>query len=209
VNWPFRNRSKLINIRKISVRALVLAVLPAIAALASAEPAKLQLCAACHGQDGSGAGFPHVPIIAGTPAAHLEEALYAYQDGARLCTADPAMCQIAATLSEADVLELAEHFGAMRRVSAGEEFDATLAQTGAPIHEKHCGQCHVMPDDEDVEYALGIPLHGQRSAYLKAALDAYLNGDRETLVPAMAAKLALLDANDIEALVNYYASYQP
>ena len=56
---------------------------------ALAAPANIEVCAACHGVDGSGAGYPYVPIIAGTPAAHLEEALFAYQDGARRCVGVP------------------------------------------------------------------------------------------------------------------------
>ena len=53
--------------------------------VAQAEPKDIEICAACHGIDGSGVGYDYVPIIAGTPAAHLEEALYAYKDGARNC----------------------------------------------------------------------------------------------------------------------------
>ncbi len=53
---------------------------------------------------------------------------------------------------------------------------------------------------------LGIPLNGQRAAYLRLALGAYLTGDRETLVPIMADKLRELDQDKIEALIHYYAS---
>ena len=97
----------------------------------------------------------------------------------------------------------------MPRISSGEAFDTTLAETGKAFHEEHCAKCHVLPDDENVADALGIPLHGQRSAYLRMALGAYMTGDRQTLIPAMAEKLKLLDADVIDALVNYYASYDP
>lgn len=169
----------------------------------------VEVCSACHAADGSGVGFEFVPIIAGTPASHIEEALYAYQDGARRCVGVPVMCEAAALLSDADIAELAEHYSAMPRISSGEAFDATLAENGKAFHEEHCAKCHVLPDDENVEDALGIPLHGQRSAYLRMALGAYMTGDRETLIPAMAEKLKLLDADTIDALVNYYASYDP
>jgi len=191
------------------ITALVLGVLFSISGIARAEPEKLEICAACHGEDGSGAGFAYVPIIAGTPAAHLEEALFAYLDGARRCVGVPVMCETAATLKEAEIEELAEHYSKMGRISSGEEFNARLAQVGELIHREHCAQCHVAPDDEDVELALGIPLHGQRAAYLRLALGAYFSGDRDTLVPIMAEKLEQLDADKIEALVNYYASYRP
>lgn len=188
---------------------LLLAAIILIGGLANGEAENLDICAACHGEDGSGTGLPYVPIIAGTPAAHLEEALFAYQDGARKCVGVPVMCEAIAPLSNADILELARHYSAMQRISSGEEFDATLATAGKLIHEEHCAKCHVMPDDEDAEFALGIPLNGQRSAYLRLALGAYMTGDRETLIAAMAEKLQLLDQDKIEALVNYYASYSP
>ena len=191
------------------ISALVLGVLFSVGGIAYAEPAQLEICAACHGEDGSGAGFEYVPIIAGTPAAHLEEALFAYLDGARRCVGVPVMCETVANLTEADVEELAEHYSDMSRISSGEDFNPRLAQVGELIHKEHCAQCHVLPDDEDVESALGIPLHGQRSAYLRLALGAYFSGDRDTLVPVMAEKLEELDADKIEALVNYYASYRP
>jgi len=177
--------------------------------IANAEPAKLEVCAACHGKDGSGAGSPYVPIIAGTPAAHLEEALFAYQEGARRCVGVPAMCDAVVPLSEDEIVELAEYYSKLKRISSDEEFNARLAQVGELIHKEHCAQCHALPDDEDVEFALGIPLHGQRSAYLRLALGAYYSGDRDTLVPVMAEKLEQLDADKIEALVNHYASYRP
>ncbi len=197
------------KISNLRICALALSGLFAIANVAHAEPAMIGGCAVCHGTNGSGVGIDNVPIIAGTPAAHLEEALYAYKDGARRCVVSPAMCEIVAALSETEIVEFAEHYGAMSRISAGEALDATLAPTGEQLHKKHCAKCHLLPDDEDIEFALGIPLHGQRSAYLKIALDAYLTGDRDTLVPAMAARLNVLDAADIEALINYYASYRP
>ena len=67
----------------------------------------------------------------------------------------------------------------------------------------------MLPTDEDVEFALGIPLNGQKSAYLRLALGAYLTGDRETLVPIMADKLRELDQGKIDALIHYYASWSP
>jgi len=193
---------------KPGICTLILGSLVAVFNLAHAAPANIGVCVACHGADGSGAGFDSVPIIAGTPAAHLEEALHSYREGARRCIEGPIMCETAADLSDADIVELAEHYSAMTRISAGEVRDETLAKTGERIHTEHCAKCHVLPGGEDAENALGIPLHGQRSAYLKLAFDAYLSGDRETLVPEMAEKLALLGAGDIDALTSYYSSFE-
>jgi len=176
--------------------------------IANAEPENLAVCAACHGDDGSGAGYPYVPIIAGTPAAHLEEALFAYQDGARNCVGVPVMCEAVAPLSEDQVVELATYYAAMPRISSEEAFDKKLAAVGKLIHDDLCSQCHVLPTDDNAEDALGIPLNGQRAAYLRLSLGAYLTGDRETLVPIMADKLRELDQGKIDALIHYYASWE-
>ena len=177
--------------------------------IANAEPAYLAVCTTCHGEDGSGAGYPYVPIIAGTPAAHLEEALFAYQDGARRCVGVPVMCEAVALLNEAQIEELAAYYSALPRVSSEEDYNRKLAAVGKLLHDDLCARCHVLPTDDDVENALGIPLNGQRAAYLRLALGAYLTGDRETLVPIMADKLRELDQGKIDALIHYYASWEP
>ena len=186
----------------------LLTLLLVAAPVFGAGPAKLELCAECHGERGRGVGFDRVPIIAGTPAAHLEEAMFAYRDGARRCVEEPRMCELMVELPEAELAALARYFGAQERYPSGEDFDLTLALNGGQIHEQHCAQCHVFPEDENVGSALGIPLHAQRSGYLRLALDAYRDGYRDTLMPAMLAKLKRLDDDEIEALIHYYVSYR-
>ena len=172
-----------------------------------AAPAILEACKVCHDEDGSGVGKPYVPIIAGIPAAHIEEALYAYKDGARKCVVEPVMCATAKILSDDDIAELAEHYGALDRYSHAASFNEQLAAEGAVIHERLCSLCHVPPDDPGVAEALGYPLHGQRGDYLRYALESYLNGNREHLLPQMKEKISELDEGDIGALVDYYISY--
>ncbi|MBT8083416.1 MAG: c-type cytochrome [Gammaproteobacteria bacterium] len=177
------------------------------AAASGTPPAIAAPCLACHDTDGSGVGKAFVPIIAGIPAAHIEEALFAYMDGARTCVVQPAMCEVAALLSEEDVAALAEWYGSLPRYSHGASFMEDLAAKGKAIHERLCARCHLEPDDPDAQYALGIPLHGQRSDYLRYALASYLNGNREHLLPEMEEKIGQLRDGDIDALINYYVSY--
>jgi cytochrome c553 len=198
-----------VNILRLCACVLASTLLVAVESHAQEESTVIVICAVCHGEDGSGAGFADVPIIAGTPAAHIEEAIYAYQDGARLCINETAMCEAAFQLSDDDVAEAADHFAAQKRVSSEEPYVDRLAMKGRRLHRQHCIRCHVRPDDERAAEALGIPLHGQRSAYLEYAFESYLNGNRQTLIPEMAEKLALLTRDDIEALINFYASYKP
>jgi cytochrome c553 len=177
-------------------------------AACAAAPDNIAICANCHGEDGEGVGYDYVPIIAGTPAAHLEEALFAYKDGARRCVGVPVMCEAIEPLSSDEIIEMAEYYAAMPRLSSGEAFDAKLAAVGEIIHNDLCAQCHVLPNAANVDDALGIPLNGQRAAYLRMALGAYLTGDRETLVPIMADRLQELDQGKIDALIHYYASWE-
>ncbi len=184
---------------------LALSAGPVVAA--DAPPAVAAPCLACHDRDGSGVGKPFVPIIAGIPAAHIEEALFAYKDGARTCAVQPVMCEVAAALSEEDITTLAEWYGSLPRYTHAASFMEDLAARGKAVHERLCARCHLKPDDPDVEHALGIPLHGQRSDYLRYALNAYVDGDRENLLPEMEEKLGQLRDGDIDALINYYVSY--
>ena len=98
--------------------ALLLAVgigapVHAAAPAPAAKPAKLGLCASCHGEDGRSrtAGTPH---LAGQDEAYLRKALTDFRTGAR--TAAP-MNAIAGTLQAKDIQALA-HWFATRPVRA-------------------------------------------------------------------------------------------
>ena len=175
---------------------------------ACAEARAPDTCVECHGHDGMGKTDPMIPVIAGIPAAHIEEAIYAYVDGARQCVHEPRMCETVAALSAAEVSEAAEYFSALSRGPSLEAFDSGLAALGAELHERHCASCHKPPDDEDVAYAIGIPLHGQRADYVRFAISAYFMGSREPLLDTMAHELRQLDSDDLEALVHFYSSYR-
>lgn len=102
----------------------------------------------------------------------------------------------------------AEYFAAQVRTYNFEIFDEELAARGAVLHERHCGACHVPPHDEDVAYAIGIPLHGQRPDYIRYAIGAYFGGKREPLLDTMEHEIQRLDPTDFDALVHYYSSYR-
>jgi len=164
-------------------------------------------CADCHGVDGLARENLDAPVIAGMPAAHIEEAIYAYRDGARQCRYEPLMCETVLHTSDERIADLAEHYADQRRGPSNEPYDAELAAEGEKIHNQFCSVCHMQPDDPEVAEALGIPLHGQRGAYIRYALKSYKDGRRKNLLDAMGEKLKKVDSDDIEALVNYYASY--
>lgn len=194
------------SVRLHSIVALVL-LCWTLPASANEAPAVDAGCVDCHGADGLASENLNAPVIAGMPAAHIEEAIYAYHDGARQCRFEPMMCETVLHTSDERIADLAEYYAALPRDSSREPFDADLAANGKEIHAALCSGCHLRPDDPDVGDALGIPLHGQRGAYIRYALMSYIDGRRENLLEAMGLKLQQLEDGDIDALVNYYASY--
>lgn len=184
--------------------ALAITILIGCSGAAQADiSAALPMCVNCHGEDGIGTESD-VPIIAGIPAVIQEDALFAYVDGVRNCGNKPLMCGMSSRLTEEQISELAEHFAAMPYTPAGEDFDSALADRGKAIHQSECAICH---GDDDPGNAESSILHGQRKDYLRYALSQYAAGEREQL-PAMQNKTEGLSADDIEALLNYYASYR-
>jgi len=72
---------------------------------------KIAMCVGCHGIVGYKSSFPevfHVPKIAGQSQEYLTKALQAYRAGDRN---HPSMRGIAASLSDADIADLAAYYG--------------------------------------------------------------------------------------------------
>lgn len=159
------------------------------------------MCANCHGDDGI-SFEPEYPTIAGLPVDIQRDALVAYRDGKRDCGPVPMMCKAAAKLTDEQIGELAEHFAAMEFQPAEQEFDADLAAKGKILHEDFCQVCH----GDSPEHADKSILHGQWADYLRYAMEQYASGHREQ-PPSMRKATEKLSEEDLEALVNYYASY--
>jgi sulfide dehydrogenase cytochrome subunit len=162
------------------------------------------MCIGCHGADGIGGAMADVPIIAGIKAEVQEAALYAYQDGTRKCAPPDVMCQIMSSLTEDDITELAVLFAEMPYKPAGEDFDAALAAKGEEINAEYCGFCHGSDEPGDPGSSI---VHGQKIAYLRYVMQQYAAGERGQ-PPPMEAAVNSLTPEQIEAIVNYYASYR-
>jgi cytochrome c553 len=104
------------NVRMLSAAGvavmLVLAGLPARAeGDAEAGASKNAMCQGCHGIEGFRMAYPtvySVPMLGGQSAAYIAAALKAYRDGDR---SNETMKAIAATLSDADIDDLAAYYG--------------------------------------------------------------------------------------------------
>ena len=174
----------------------------------------VEQCSSCHGPAGV-SGHGNVPTIAGQSAEYLAKNLRMYQDWGRPCvksdykygdTSSPPtdMCKITADLTDEQMNALAAHYAGKTFVAAPQDFDAALAATGAALHQQHCESCH----EEGGRVANHAPrLAGQWEPYLRLSLSYVPTG--EHLVPqAMETKVAGLSAEQIEALMNFYASQQ-
>ena len=95
------------SLRLLAAGAALLAAAPAWAGDA-ATPEKVTVCAACHGADGK-ATQPIYPHLAGQYANYLEHALREYRSGARK---NPVMGAQAATLTDAEIRQLAAYYAA-------------------------------------------------------------------------------------------------
>jgi cytochrome c553 len=94
--------------RTVPIAALSLALALPAAAATPAKPARLGLCAACHGETGM-ARVPGVPNLAGQRLDYLRKALADYRDGRRDV---PVMRAALGPLGEADLDALARWYSA-------------------------------------------------------------------------------------------------
>lgn len=172
-------------------------------------------CNGCHGPGGQSTDTA-IPTIAGISDLVHSDALFAYKDGARKChetkylhgdtsRAASDMCKVVENMSEDDMEAIAVHFAGLPFVAAKQPFDAALAAKGKAIHDTDCEKCHsgggsVAEDDASI-------LAGQWTGYTKRMFAEYAAGEREQ-PKSMKAKLDSLSADDIDALLNYYASQQ-
>ena len=95
--------------RILTTAALALAISTPVLATPPAKPARLGLCAACHGEDGM-ARIPGAPNLAGQKLDYLREALRQYRDGRRDI---PVMRAATGPLTDAELDQLAQWYSAL------------------------------------------------------------------------------------------------
>lgn len=100
--------------RTVLIAALCLAAAAPLRAEMPAKPARLGLCAACHGEHGM-AQIPGAPNLAGQKLDYLREALKQYRDGRR----NVALMKAAiGPVSDAELDQLAQWYSAQTPVAA-------------------------------------------------------------------------------------------
>ncbi|MEW6728427.1 MAG: c-type cytochrome [Pseudomonadota bacterium] len=192
------------------------AAAPAAAAAtgdAAAGAAKYTTCAACHGANGEGSGA--FPKLAGLSASDVEGKLKKYRAGEQLGPMTSMMAPNAASLSDADIANLAAHiasFGGAAAAPAAAPAPAAAAPAAAAAGDvaagktkfAACASCHGMNGEGQGMFP---KVAGQSAADLTAKLKKYRAG--ETVGPnsaMMAPNAAALSDGDIADLSAYLAS---
>jgi sulfide dehydrogenase cytochrome subunit len=169
----------------------------------------VQTCETCHGKDGNST-TPDVPIIAGFSNEGFLNTIDVFREDERIAlefhrpgTPETVMNEIAKKLNDDEVEALAEYFSQRKFIAAKQTVDAEMAKRGEVIHKKMCERCHTDNGAHPVEDA--AILAGQWTQYLRRQFDNILSGKR--LVPrSMLRRVKKLSDEDIEALLNFYAS---
>jgi cytochrome c553 len=147
-----------------------LAVAVSSAMAADDVEAKAQVCAACHGQNGTPADAKTIPPIWGQQVSYLTKQLHDYKSGDRK---NPIMAQIAGGLEQQDLRPVAAYFAAKSWPAT--PASAPAAPAAPPAGLALCQACH----QPHFEGGLPAPrLAGLSYEYLVASMDAFAKGER-------------------------------
>lgn len=203
-----------------TVLATGLLVLAGGVQAAPATPAMLSnACAGCHGTQGASAG-PSMPSLAGQSKAAIVDAMKAFRgvpkkdadgkpvldkDGKPVLEARPStvMGRLAKGYTDAEIEAMGEFFSKQKPHAPQQALDKATVAKGAVLHEKNCQRCHMEEGREGKDNA--PLLAGQWVKYLQIQMDAYTSGKRP-MGEKMAEKVKPLSKDDLDALMQFYAS---
>jgi sulfide dehydrogenase cytochrome subunit len=184
---------------------------PAIAA--DLDGLKAQ-CNSCHGPNGN-SPYSDVPTIAGQSSKFIAKQLRAFQLWDRPCakaeyrsgeragtSADK--CQLAGALAPEEISAVADYYSKQTFKSASQPFDAARAASGAALHDQYCETCHAEGGKAN---GRGPRLAGQWKPYLRATLKFVPTGEH-LVPPMMERRIVDFNAEEINQLLDYYASQQ-
>lgn len=182
--------------------ALAAAVLVLSANASAAPPSAAMLanaCAGCHGTQGGSAG-PAMPSLAGQSKDAIVVAMQKFKSGDRPSTI---MGRLAKGYTDADFAAMGDYFGSQKIHPTQQNLDPKQVTRGAQLHESNCGRCHI---DEGREGKDDSPaMASQWLPYLQMQMTMYVNGTRKMPLK-MAEKVQPLSQQDLEALLQFYAS---
>jgi cytochrome c553 len=162
---------------------------------------KLQLCGACHGEDGN-SKMENIPSLAGQPAFFVLNQLFLMREGVRKIDA---MAPIVKDLKDDDLNALGAHYSKLAPKQSDEPTDPALVKRGTELAAaKLCASCH-LPTLAGQEQVPRIAK--QRVDYLTQALKSYRDGTRAGADTLMNGIVAGMSDADIAALAQYAAAH--
>jgi cytochrome c553 len=176
---------------------LTLACAPVALADAESGRQKAQACAACHGPGGNSTN-PLVPTLAGQPQQFIVTQLFMFREGKRK---DAQMSPLTASLSNADLNDLAAYFSAQPHAAPPRVTTPEVAAAGRRIAEQqNCVACHA----RTLMGQQHIPrLAGQQAEYLRVQLRGFKASTRFDMDGNMTSAAQALTDADIDILADY------
>jgi cytochrome c553 len=183
-----------------AVASSVHAQLPAQRSATEAKPAKLAVCAACHGEDGNSTN-PQYPVLAQQTARYIFLQLKDFKEGRRK---DPLMSPVAETLDSSDMLALAGWFSSQKAKPTGFRADPAKAEAGRKVADAVlCSMCHGGNFTGQNE----VPREaGQHYAYVKKQLEDFKAKRRTNDAGNMTSVTSTLTDEQIDELAQYVAN---
>jgi cytochrome c553 len=166
---------------------------------AAGAPARLALCAGCHGADGNSA-LALSPSLAGQPRVFLENTLILVREGLRPIAA---MKGLLDGVTDAEIVALADHFSRQAvRADSGPRDDAAFRRGEALASRNLCGTCH-LPSYAGQQQ---MPrLAGQRSDYLAQSMREFRDNRTQGRDTQMNGVLRGYSDRDIDDLAHFFA----
>jgi cytochrome c553 len=175
------------------------------AAQAQAIEQKVAVCQACH-LTGTLQSPTMIPNIWGQNEGYLYNQLRDFKSSARNAPEDAAMRGFVATMSDADMLEMAKYASTQPwpKVEAVSTDGALLKKGANAMAVLPCGGCHF---NDWKGFSANPRIGGQNTAYLAATFRQFRSGSRANS-PGMSDLLRTLDEGDIDAVAAYLNAAQ-
>jgi cytochrome subunit of sulfide dehydrogenase len=156
-------------------------------------------CAGCHGTNGGSAGLA-MPSLASQSKSAIIDAMKKFKSGERPSTV---MGRLAKGYSDADFEAMGNFFSKQKFHSTTQALDKAKVAKGAELQEANCSRCH-LDDGKDGKDDTPV-MASQWLDYLKMQMELY-QSDKRKMPDKMAEKVKRLSAEDVDALLHFYAS---
>lgn len=161
---------------------------------------RLQVCAACHGEDGNSTR-EKIPSLAGQPEFFILNQLILMREGVRRVEQ---MEGLTKDLTDEDVVAIASHYAKLAPRPSGEKVDPALVARGQELAVRlRCASCHLptLAGQDQMPR-----LARQRIDYMVDAMKAFRDDKRSGADTAMTAVIVGVSDADLTALAHYAAS---